>query len=83
MLLKMSDLNEVSFCRRWLLTQEITTDQSVETKDQWNLESSVIHETPVSLPTPPPPFKGEAPLLKKKLDDCNRTKPKRCLLNET
>lgn len=81
MLLKLSDLKEVSFCRRWLLTQEITTDQSVETKDQWNLQSFMRHLNHCQ--TTPAPLKGEAPLLKKKLDDCNKTKPKRCLLNET
>lgn len=45
------------------------------------MESSVNHETLMSLPYPPP--KGEAPLVKKKLDDCNKTNPECCLPDKT
>lgn len=79
MLLKLSDLKEDSSCRRWLLTQEITTDQNIETKYQWNLQSIMRHLCHCH--TPPP--KGEAPLVKKKLDDCNKTNPECCLPDKT
>ena len=69
---------QTSFFRQKMVINTGTHNWS-KCKDWVSMESSVIHETPVSLPYPP---KGEASLLKKKLDDCNKTKTKHCLRDE-